>query len=333
MENLLRGALKNSEAEMTTQSDMLSKSEATFASEGAEMEDAEAKAELEQATQLVAEGVSQARNKLDLAREGLMAAEMEMQAYPRASAQEAAMANNEAEAQLESNAVFQEEAMMSNNAEMQAAQSSSGWKSILEAFANRGLGLQDTFMQFDEDQTGKISFKNLKQWGQAVSFDMVNSDVALQTLIDEADTDGDGEISMEEFSQVWANAGMPIGGAQAEMQAQSAGGWKSVLDTFGSRGLGMEATFQQLDDDHTGKISFKNLKKVSQDLSLGKSYEDLQMFIDEGDKDGDGEINMGEFTQVWANAGVSVIEAKAAASLNKNAKPKPKATMQKKQGE
>merc|ERR1711943_69639 len=47
--------------------------------------------------------------------------------------------------------------------------------------------------------------------------------------------------------------------------------------------------FRLFDDDETGKISFKNLKRVD---------EELQEMIDEADRDGDGEVNEEEFLRI-----------------------------------
>merc|ERR1712018_933128 len=56
--------------------------------------------------------------------------------------------------------------------------------------------------------------------------------------------------------------------------------------------------FRLFDDDETGKISFKNLKRVAKKLGENLTDEELQEMIDEADRDGDGEINEGEFLRI-----------------------------------
>ena len=56
------------------------------------------------------------------------------------------------------------------------------------------------FRLFDDDETGKISFRNLKR--VATELGETISDEELQEMIDEADRDGDGEVSQEEFIRI-----------------------------------------------------------------------------------------------------------------------------------
>ena len=56
--------------------------------------------------------------------------------------------------------------------------------------------------------------------------------------------------------------------------------------------------FALFDDDQTGAISFRNLKRVANELGENLTDEELQEMIDEADRDGDGMINEDEFFRV-----------------------------------
>ncbi len=56
--------------------------------------------------------------------------------------------------------------------------------------------------------------------------------------------------------------------------------------------------FKLFDDDETGKITFKNLKRACKELGENLTDEELQEMIDEADRDGDGEINQEEFLRI-----------------------------------
>ena len=57
--------------------------------------------------------------------------------------------------------------------------------------------IQKVFNLFDDDQTGKISLRNLKRVAMELGETM--SDAELLEMIERADTDTDGEISPDEF--------------------------------------------------------------------------------------------------------------------------------------
>lgn len=52
---------------------------------------------------------------------------------------------------------------------------------------------------------------------------------------------------------------------------------------------------QLFDDDHSGRISLKNMKRVARELGENLSEDELQAMIDEFDRDQDGEISGDEF--------------------------------------
>ena len=56
--------------------------------------------------------------------------------------------------------------------------------------------------------------------------------------------------------------------------------------------------FALFDDDNTGGISYKNLKRVATELGENLTDEELQEMVDEADRDGDGVINEEEFYRV-----------------------------------
>jgi len=56
--------------------------------------------------------------------------------------------------------------------------------------------------------------------------------------------------------------------------------------------------FRLFDDDNTGKISLKNLKRVARELGETMTDEELQEMIDEADRDGDGEIGEEDFIRI-----------------------------------
>ena len=60
----------------------------------------------------------------------------------------------------------------------------------------------------------------------------------------------------------------------------------------------LEKAFSLFDGDGSGKISFRDLRKLAKELGETLQDDDLQGMIDEFDRDGDGEIDFNEFKQV-----------------------------------
>mmetsp|Transcript_36073 Transcript_36073/g.84571 ORF Transcript_36073/g.84571 Transcript_36073/m.84571 type:complete len:214 (-) Transcript_36073:87-728(-) len=70
---------------------------------------------------------------------------------------------------------------------------------------NSRTEIDKVFALFDEDQTGKISFWNLKRIAQELGESL--SDEELHEMIEEADRDGDGLINPDEFYRVMRKRG------------------------------------------------------------------------------------------------------------------------------
>lgn len=56
--------------------------------------------------------------------------------------------------------------------------------------------------------------------------------------------------------------------------------------------------FALFDDDKTGKITLKNMKRIARELGENLSEDELQAMIDEFDRDNDGEISREEFMYI-----------------------------------
>merc|ERR1712080_402662 len=65
----------------------------------------------------------------------------------------------------------------------------------------------------------------------------------------------------------------------------------------------LEKMFKLFDDDNTGKISLRNLRRVAQELGENIDEEELQDMINQADRDGDGEINIDEFYRIMKKKG------------------------------
>ena len=60
----------------------------------------------------------------------------------------------------------------------------------------------------------------------------------------------------------------------------------------------MIKAFRLFDDDETGKISFRNLKRVAKELGENMTDDEINEMIEEADRDGDGEISEDEFMRI-----------------------------------
>ena len=133
--------------------------------------------------------------------------------------------------------------------------------------------IREAFDLFDADGSGTIDAKELKVAMRALGFEPKKEEI--KKMISDIDKDGSGTIDFNEFLQMMT----------AKMSEKDSK--EEILKAF-----------RLFDDDETGKISFKNLKRVAKELGENLTDEELQEMIDEADRDGDGEINEAEFLRI-----------------------------------
>lgn len=133
--------------------------------------------------------------------------------------------------------------------------------------------VREAFDLFDTDGSGSIDVKELKVAMRALGFEPKREEI--KKLIADLDKDSSGQIDFNEFLQI-----MTVKMSEKDSKEE-------VLKAF-----------KLFDDDATGKISFKNLKRVAKELGENMTDEELQEMIDEADQDGDGEINEAEFLRI-----------------------------------
>jgi centrin-1 len=126
---------------------------------------------------------------------------------------------------------------------------------------------------FDTDGSGTIDAKELKVAMRALGFEPRKEEV--RKMIQDIDRDGSGTIDFPEFLEMMSSK-------MAERDPR-----EEIMKAF-----------RLFDDDETGRISFKNLKRVSKELGENMTDEELMEMIEEADRDGDGEINEEEFLRI-----------------------------------
>merc|ERR550514_2585076 len=114
------------------------------------------------------------------------------------------------------------------------------------------------------------------------------------------DKDGSGTIDVNELKQAMQELGFEAKNQTVYRMIQDL---DKFLDMMCARvnkdnPEDIKKIFRLFDDDSTGKISLKNLRRVAHELGEDLSDEQLRDMIARADMDGDGEINEEEFIRV-----------------------------------
>merc|ERR1740138_1196505 len=101
----------------------------------------------------------------------------------------------------------------------------------------------------------------------------------VRRMIAESDRDGSGTISFQTFQEVMATKMHARDPTEEAIKA-----------------------FRLFDDDETGTISLKNLRRVAKELGENMTDEELQVVVDYCDMNARGEISMEDFCNISLQA-------------------------------
>merc|ERR1712166_512115 len=129
--------------------------------------------------------------------------------------------------------------------------------------------VKEAFDLFDTDGSGAIDAKELKIAMQALGFEPSSEEVA--KMVKDIDCDGNSTVEFEEFIDM--------------MEGKMSG--KDPVEE-------MKKAFALYDTDGKGKITVTDMIRVGKELGESLSKEELQLILDESDRDGSGTITEDE---------------------------------------
>ncbi|XP_037315574.1 uncharacterized protein LOC119210065 isoform X1 [Pungitius pungitius] len=154
-----------------------------------------------------------------------------------------------------------------------AASSASQKKKTVDLTEEQKQEIKEAFELFDTDGSGTIDVKDLKVAMRALGLEPKKEEIKKMTA--ESERASSGTIEFRDFVSMMTEKMSEIDYKEEILKA-----------------------FRLFDDDGTGKISFKNLKRVTKELGENLTDEELKDMIDEADQDGDGEVNEKEFLRI-----------------------------------
>merc|ERR1712093_495007 len=133
--------------------------------------------------------------------------------------------------------------------------------------------IKEAFDLFDTDGSGTIDPKELRAAMQSLGFEAKNQTIF--QMISDLDKNKSGSIDFEEFLDM--------------MTARM-----SDKDTRED----IQKVFRLFDDDTSGSITLRNLRRVAKELGETMSDAELQEMVDRADSNGDGAVSMDDFYNI-----------------------------------
>mgnify|MGYP000906212970 CR=1 FL=1 len=129
------------------------------------------------------------------------------------------------------------------------------------------MEIKEAFDLFDTDNSGNIDPKELKNAMISLGFEA--KDHMIYQMINDLDADHNGKIEFKEFLETMTAR---LSGKDNE---------REIAKVFGL-----------LDDEKTGKIGIRNLRKAVKELGETMDDSELQEMIERADRDGDGFVTI-----------------------------------------
>lgn len=156
----------------------------------------------------------------------------------------------------------------------------SGRRKRFELTEEHRQEIREAFDLFDSDKNGLLDVHEMKVAMKALGFEVKKEEVV--RMMDDVgcmrDQHGQAFINLQEFSDLMTEKISQRDPKQEMIKA-----------------------FQLFDENNSGKINVRNLRRVARELGENLSDDELQAMIDEFDKDQDGEINLEEFLAIMLN--------------------------------
>ena len=133
--------------------------------------------------------------------------------------------------------------------------------------------IKEAFDLFDTDGSGAIDPKELRAAMQSLGFEAKNQ--TIYQMITDLDKNKSGNIDFEEFLDM--------------MTARM-----SDKDTRED----INKVFRLFDDDTSGSITIRNLRRVARELGETMTDEELQEMVERADSNGDGAVSMDDFYNI-----------------------------------
>ncbi|WFD34013.1 Calcium-binding component of the spindle pole body (SPB) half-bridge [Malassezia cuniculi] len=133
--------------------------------------------------------------------------------------------------------------------------------------------IREAFTLFDLDKDGSLTPSEFKVALRSLGFELNKGDA--NKLFQDNETSGSGRMGWDDFHRILSER---IAARDPMEEIQRA--------------------FKLFDDEGTGRISLRSLKRVAKELGENLDDEELAAMIEEFDLDQDGAIDLREFTQI-----------------------------------